>query len=211
MPNSRVALTIVAASAVALIAGCSSATTPSSQSIPTLAGSHRASSTYHHVKWLQRPSRRASVIPPELRPTQSSILLHRLQSGARPAPQVFTRGVYASEFEGPDILGYAMPNTGNNPPTCQVPAANVNDVNVDPVGDLIDPDGGTGTVIVYKGPTGCGTELGSFVDPFGQPSDAVSINAATDTIAVGNIFDNSGTAPGGISVCTLTGPINCPT
>jgi hypothetical protein len=137
--------------------------------------------------------------------------LHRLESGARPAPQVFTRGVYASEFEGPDILGYAMPNTGNNPPTCQVPAANVNDVNVDPVGDLIDPDGGTGSVIVYKGPAGCGSELGSFVDPFGQPSDAVSINAATDTIAVGNIFDNSGTAPGGISVCTLTGPINCPT
>src|ERR1700722_9352176 len=199
MPISRMALSIAAASAVALVTGCSSSTTPSSQQIPTLGSSHHAT-TYHHVRWLHRWSRPASVIPPELRPTESSILLHRLQSGARPVPQVFTRGVYVSEFSGSKILGYAMPNTGNNLPTCQLPASDVNDVNVDPVGDLIDPDGGSGSVIVYKGPAGCGGELGSFVDPFGQPSDAASINAATDTIAVANIFD-SGEAPGGISVC----------
>ncbi len=49
----------------------------------------------------------------------------------------------------------------------------------------------------------CGTEVGSVSDPYGQPADAVSTNAATGTIVVGNIFDTSGS--GSISLCTLAG------
>ena len=83
------------------------------------------------------------------------------------------------------------------------PVSSVNDIAVDGKGNLIDPDGGTRTVIVFKGPGMCGPSIGSVSDPYGQPSDAASINAATGTIAVANIFGTSG--PGSISLCTLPG------
>ena len=51
----------------------------------------------------------------------------------------------------------------------------------------------------------CGKELGSIGDPYGDPSDATSADAANGTIVVGNAYDGSPTedAPGSISLCTL--------
>ena len=178
---------------------------------------------------MQRWTRLASVIPPELHKTRASASLKGMQSqsGAGLGPDGTEQlgkgtgkgkgkgkgksGIYASQFYGSTILGYADPNTANHAPTCTVsPASYLNDIDVDPTGNLIQPDGGTGAVVVYKGSRRCGPLLGSFVDPYGQPSDASSLDAATDTIAVGNIFDASG-GPGSVSVCTLSAPVNCPT
>ncbi|HVN69267.1 MAG TPA: hypothetical protein VMU38_06445 [Candidatus Binatia bacterium] len=109
-----------------------------------------------------------------------------------------------SQFYAGLINGYPHKNTSNGPPTCSLTASYPNNIATDMVGNLIDPDGGSRSVIVYSGPGMCGSELGSFSDSYGQPSDAASSNASTGTIAVGNIFDNSD-APGSISVCTLAG------
>jgi hypothetical protein len=114
-------------------------------------------------------------------------------------------GIYASEFNGTSILGYTNPNSNNNPPTCSVgPASYVQGIAVDGKGNLIDPDGGSRTVIVYQGPGMCGGEIGSVSDPYGQPSDAASANAPTRKIVVANIEDNN-SEPGSVSVCTLSG------
>lgn len=112
-------------------------------------------------------------------------------------------GIYASEVYGADVFGYPANNSHNGKPMCTV--ANVsaaNGIAVDGVGNLIDPDGGSHTIIIFKGPKMCGPKLASINDPFGQPSDAASADAATQTIVVANIFDNN-RKPGSISRCTL--------
>jgi hypothetical protein len=118
-------------------------------------------------------------------------------------------GLYVAEFDITDIYGYTTPNRSNNGPTCSVsPASYVNDVAADNGGNLIDPDGGTHTIIVYTGPDLCGTEVGSINDSYGIPSDASALNAKTGTIAVANIYDGVGFGtygPGSISVCSMSG------
>jgi hypothetical protein len=112
-------------------------------------------------------------------------------------------GIYASEVYGSDIFGYPANNGHNGKPICTV--ANVSSANgiaVDGVGDLIDPDGGSHTIIIFKGPKMCGPKIASVNDPYGQPSDAASNNAASQTIVVANIFDNN-RKPGSISRCTV--------
>lgn len=123
----------------------------------------------------------------------------------RPAPNAIRKGVYIAEYFTNDILAYAgvTPNK-NLPPVCSLPARYVVDVATDTTGNLIDPDGGSRTVTVYRGPAVCGAKLGSFADPNGQPSDAATLGAATGTIYVGNI-QATGEAYGNISVCTLAG------
>jgi|HubBroStandDraft_5_1064220.scaffolds.fasta_scaffold00359_16 hypothetical protein len=206
--------------AASILAGCGSGSQVAPG--PAAPAAHRRGSL------MQRWSRLASVIPPELRARRSSASLKQTlsRSGAGPGLDVSDEsgkgkgkggkgkgksGFYASEFDGSAIFGYADPNSANHPPTCTVaPVSYLNDVDVDPTGNLIQPDGGTGAVVVYKGSRRCGPLLGSFVDPYGQPSDASSLDASTGTIAVGNIFDSSG-GPGSISVCTLSAQVNCPT
>jgi hypothetical protein len=185
--------------AVALLAGCSgmSQTTPSG----TSGSSVQTQSRLVHGHFIPHWSYPASVIPSSLRPTRGQEILSRLASkrGAK------TGGLYISEFEGSDVYGYPHNNSSNGPPTCSVSGVSYpNDIAVDGKGNLIDPDGGTRTVIVFQGPGMCGSEMGSFDDPYGQPADASSPDAATGTIAVGNIFDNSD-APGSISICTMSG------
>jgi hypothetical protein len=112
-------------------------------------------------------------------------------------------GIYASEVYGSDIFGYPVNNGHNGKPLCSV--ANVsaaNGIAVDGAGNLIDPDGGSHTVIIFKGPKMCGPKLASVNDPYGQPSDAASNNATSQTIVVANIFDNN-RKPGSISRCTI--------
>lgn len=122
------------------------------------------------------------------------------------APRGTPQGMYVSEFYGSAILGYPPNNRHDKPPSCTVPGVSyVNDVAVDGKGNLIDPDGGSQTVKVFEGPGMCGNQLGSISDPYGQPSDATSADAATGTIVVANAYDGppSKDEPGSISLCTL--------
>jgi hypothetical protein len=113
----------------------------------------------------------------------------------------FRKGIYTSSLAGPDILGFTM---GGRGPRCLLNAGGtgVNDIAVDPKGNLIVPLGGTESVNVYKGPNMCGPQVGSFSDPYGQPSDAASMNALEDTIVVANIV-GSRSYTGNIAICTL--------
>ena len=113
-------------------------------------------------------------------------------------------GIYVAQYYGSAILAYKARNTHNAPPVCTVPftASYVNDVATDDAGNLIDPDGGTHSIIIGKGPDLCGPMAATIADPYGQPADASSLDALHGRIAVANIFDN-GNAPGSISVCTV--------
>ncbi len=117
------------------------------------------------------------------------------------------RGLYAVDFYGTDIFGYRSKNRDNGPSICAVgPTEYTNGIAVDTKGNLIAPDGGNYSIIVFKGPRMCGPQLGSIQDPYGQPSDVASIDAATGMIVVGNIFDGpaSSPSPGSVSLCTLS-------
>ena len=111
----------------------------------------------------------------------------------------FRLGIYVSTESG--VTGYRM--RGNGPPCTVKGAAPGSGIAVDGAGNLLVLGGGSRTIGVYDGPRMCGRLLGSIADPYGQPADASSANAATSAIAVGNIFDVSG--PGSISLCTLAG------
>ncbi len=121
-----------------------------------------------------------------------------------PPPRITQRGIYVDLQTGSsssEILGYRNKN-GRPRPFCTVEGVGYADrIAVDPAGDLISPDSFAGSITVFRGPRMCGKDLGSFTDPYGQPLDAASNNAATGTIAIANIFDNTGN--GSISVCTL--------
>lgn len=118
-------------------------------------------------------------------------------------------GIYASEFYGNEVYGYQHANTSNNPPSCTVSGVSyVNDIASDQMGDLIVPNGDSHNVNIYQGPQLCGSLIGYFQDPYGQPSDAATLDAVNGVIAVGNIYAASTfgqqNGAGSISVCTLT-------
>lgn len=185
--------------AAGLLAGCSGSNL-SSQSA-SLPSNEPQQSHFRNGRFIPQWSWLASAVPIELRPSGPEATL---QAIVRPLKKKRNGGIYASEFRGSSILGYSNPNRGNRGPTCsETGVASVNGVAVDGKGNLIDPDGGSRSVIVFAGPGMCGPKLGSVADPYGQPADAASVNAATGTIVVGNIFDTSGA--GSISLCTLAG------
>jgi hypothetical protein len=150
-----------------------------------------------HVKpeW----SAHASLIPKGMAPRIQMPLKGNV------APAVARRGIYVSELGNGSAFGYMKGNRANNAPICTVPfsVSSPNGIAVDGAGNLIEPDGGTHTIQIGAGPDMCGSLAATISDPFGQPSDASSANALTGTIAVGNIFDNSG-APGSISICSVS-------
>ena len=115
------------------------------------------------------------------------------------------QGIYVSEVAGTSIFGYKNRQRPNNPPICTVPfsVSSVNGIAVDGAGNLIDPDGGAGAIIIGQGPNMCGPRAAKIADTYGQPVDASSANALTGKIAVANTFDN-GSTPGSISVCTVS-------
>jgi hypothetical protein len=136
-------------------------------------------------------------------PARSVQVLHELVFGPNAEP---TSGIYVSQFDGIDVLGYPAANTHKNRPICKVSGGlNVNGVAVDGNGNLVVPSGAIRYVIVFKGPEMCGRKLGSFADKYGQPFDASSANAVTGKIAVSNIRDHGGKSPGSLSICTLRG------
>jgi hypothetical protein len=144
-------------------------------------------------------SRYASLIPVELQRTPAAVL-DRITPGKHKKKGAI--GVYGSTFYKSTINGYKGTDPKNGAPVCTLTGSYVNGIAVDGKGNFIDPDGGTRTVIVYK--PNCGQELGVLnSNPYylGQPSDAASLNAATGTIIVGNIYGLG--AAGDIAVCTL--------
>lgn len=120
----------------------------------------------------------------------------------RQAPAAIRRGVYIAEYYDDIIRGYDWQTRKNLPPICDLPGSYVINVATDSHGNLIDPDGGTRSVIVYKGPQMCGKPIGGFADADGQPSDAATSDAASGTIYVGNILA-TGQPYGDVSICTL--------
>ncbi|HEY5426169.1 MAG TPA: hypothetical protein VIJ77_06415 [Candidatus Tumulicola sp.] len=152
----------------------------------------------HTLHFKPQWSRTASLIPRSLRP-RLPMALH-----GKVAPDVVRRGIYVSEFSGTSMFGYKKGNATDPGPICTVPFAvsSPNGIAVDGAGNLMEPDGGTRTIQIGQGPNMCGSLAATVSDPFGQPSDAASADALNGTIAVGNIFDNSGAA-GSISVCTV--------
>lgn len=182
--------------AVALLAGCSG---NMSQTTPSTGGTTQSNySRGHHVPHWSYPAIAANLAGGHAMPRYHEVLNKFGKKHAN------SGGIYASEFYGTSIFGYQHRNTANNPPTCSVGGVGaVNSIAVDGKGNLIDPDGDQRAILVFAGPGMCGSQVGSIADGFGQPSDASSPDAVNGTIAVGNIFDNSGA--GSVSVCTMAG------
>ena len=91
--------------------------------------------------------------------------------------------IYASEFYGTTAYGYKSPNASNGPPVCTISGVSyINNIASDSKSNVIDPDGGSRSVIVHK--PNCGAVIGTISDGYGQPSDASSLNAATGKIAL---------------------------
>lgn len=198
---------VCTALAVALFAGCSGNV---SQTSPSGAGTIPLSQLrplrHHNEKphWVFPANLydNNGPVEPNFQRTLSVIKF----SGSYPA-----KGMYVNEFYGSGVLAYQNRNTGNAGPFCTVPTGTGSDVNgiaVDQKGNLITPEAvnysGEKAIQIWAGPGMCGKSVGSILDPFGQPSDAASFDAADSTIVVSNIFDNS-SASGSLSICTLSG------
>jgi hypothetical protein len=117
--------------------------------------------------------------------------------------------VHSSNSSSAVIYGYRL-RLGHLKQICTVPGITYADqVSVDAHGRPLAPDSTAKSVTVFSGPGLCQSELGSLTDPYGQPVNASSANAATGIVAVANIFDTSSAGdtlmPGSISVCTLSG------
>ncbi|HEV3091018.1 MAG TPA: hypothetical protein VGX91_06175 [Candidatus Cybelea sp.] len=137
-------------------------------------------------------------------PSRAVSVLHQLAFPDK-AKKLPSTGTYVTQFDSSAIFGYLADNKANKKPICSVSGvASVNDVAVDLKGNLIDPDGGSSYVIVHKGPTMCGKELGLIQDSAGQAADASSPDAVTGKIVVSNLAGPTSTA-GTLSVCTLKG------
>jgi len=103
------------------------------------------------------------------------------------------------------VVGYTRKNPHNNPPICTVtgvPTAAA--MGVDQNGDLLVGVSGS-EILVFGGPNMCGSQVGSFTDPYGQHADIATKDAISGKIAVANVFDGSrqSHSAGSISVCTM--------
>ncbi len=184
--------TLCAGVAVALLAGCSGNLAGSNNSMP-VAGADlhmRPESVYGDVAPPRTVQVLHSIVPNAVSPDKKKKM-----------PKT---GIYVAEFYGSDIFGYPLNNKANKKPICMVQGvSDVNDIAVDGKGNLIDPDGGSQYIYVYKGPTMCsGKQIGLIADTIGQAADATSADAATGTIAVSQLADAS-SAPGSVALCSL--------
>jgi hypothetical protein len=118
----------------------------------------------------------------------------------------YTRGiaVSAANLLHHNIIVYPKDNSDNGPLTCTQSTGDVvNDMESDPQGNLIVPDGFSG-VLVYGPPFtygSCGTLLGSINEPYGQATSASASDAVNGKIVVGNI---GGGRNSGVVTCTLS-------
>jgi hypothetical protein len=138
---------------------------------------------------------------PKLAPSAQVRRVAPAQRDERVRPAAAKAGLYVGEFYGNTVYGFR--SSGKGAALCTIGGvSSVNDVASDAKGDVIEPDGG-GRLIRVFGPQ-CAPSLGSVSDPYGQPADAMSANAATGLIAIANIFGPNGTN-GSISLCSLKG------
>lgn len=107
-------------------------------------------------------------------------------------------GVYGSQYFAGKINGYKGGDPKNGPPVCSLTQSYAVDIAADSKGNLIDPDSGTNSVVVYKGPQLCGVTLATISNPYGTPTDAASLDAATGNIVVATF--NAGSS---IAVCSI--------
>jgi|GEM_PF-3077965 len=91
--------------------------------------------------------------------------------------------LYVSQFLGSTVNGYAVPDTKNNPPKCQISSvSSVLGIGVNAAHDVYVPNAGTRTLNVY-GPN-CGTLLKSVAIPGGIQDSDVAFNEKTKTAYV---------------------------
>ncbi|HEY2474775.1 MAG TPA: hypothetical protein VGI19_08215 [Candidatus Cybelea sp.] len=175
--------------AAALLAGCGSNLVASNPSMP--------------VGGPQQLQYQPESVYGDVAPPRTVQVLHSLVLPDK-GKKLPSTGIYVAEFYATELLGYAIKNTKNKGPICTLQGvSSVNDIAVDLKGNLIEPDGGSGYVFVYKGPQMCSSkQLGAIVDSSGQPADASSPDAATGTIAVSNLADKS-SQPGEVLLCTI--------
>jgi hypothetical protein len=184
--------------AVALLAGCSGlgSTNPS---LPTGSQSQNAHTHFKNV----------SVMPPWMHPAG----IARLRLTDRIVPNDAT-GIYASEFDGFQVFGYADPNDQNYPPSCTLGTtsnflASVNGFGVDTKGDVMVPaytpnDSGADSINVFA--KDCGGLRWQAPVANAQPTDAFADNAANrnSTIYVSLLLNDS-TEAGGLVRCDESG------
>jgi hypothetical protein len=129
--------------AVGLLAGCSgnSLSTPSSSAPVGAQANHIVNG--HFIPGF---SRYATLVPVELRPSGPQPVLDRITPDKHKAKG----GAWGSQFYASKINGYEGSLKSNPAPKCTETASYPNGIAVDGKGALIDPDGGTRTVIVYK-------------------------------------------------------------
>jgi hypothetical protein len=194
---SRSALSL--AVAAGLLAGCAGGSLGSSGSVPS------AGYAAHRHSWGA-----LSVVP------LSQLRRHvKRMTGIR--PDVPIRGMFASEYYGDQVFGYAKPNKTNNGPMCSITGdtQSVNGVASDTKGNLVVPGAYVGSnpasVNVYSagGSSSCGNVLASIPDSTGESADASSINAATGNIAVAEIV-NWYSGAGDVVVCSVAGGCGSP-
>ncbi|MGB8909469.1 MAG: hypothetical protein WCC84_12050 [Candidatus Cybelea sp.] len=191
--------------AVALLAGCSGGTSQmssgGSSTIPVT-----PLSRHHHDRpvWASPANYIDNGAVEQPLPYYRRVISSIKNAASYPA-----KGMYVNEFYGAGTMAYPINNKADSPPFCTVATgsgADVNGIGVDGEGNLITPVAanysGQHAVDIWQGPGMCGAQVGTFIDPDGQPSDAFSFDALNGTILVSNIFNNSGGA-GSVSICTL--------
>jgi hypothetical protein len=195
--------------AVALLAGCSGSTSqmsPGGSSTGTVPVTPL--SRHHHDRpvWASPANYIDNGSIPQPLPFYRHVIASIKDAGSQP-----TKGMYVNQFYGAGTMAYPINNKSNAPPFCTVATgsgADVNGIAVDGSGNLITPVAanysGQHAVDIWSGPGMCGKQIGTFIDPDGQPSGAFSFDAVNGTILISNIFNNSGGA-GSVSICTLSG------
>lgn len=186
-------LALAATVVSALLAGCST----SNLSVPT--SSSPAEAQANHLvngHFIPGWSRFATLIPVELQAGPRRVL-DRVMAGEHAKNGHVD--IYGSQYFAATINGFKGADPKNRPPVCSLSGNYVSDIAVDGKGNLIDPDGGTLSVIVYR--PNCGAPLGTISDVYGNPSDAASFDAVNKKIVVGNIYGSL--YSGGIVICTL--------
>jgi hypothetical protein len=125
---------------------------------------------------------------------------------ARAVPARATKGgIYVSSYYVTSVYAFKSDyKQGGSGPTCSLFTGqeDIRDIAADSKGDLIVPEGASDSVVLYGGPNLCGPMLGTISDPYGQPADAASLNAATGTIVVAD-FQTASKRVGNLAICTL--------
>lgn len=155
-----------------------------------------------------------SLMPPWMHP--AGIARLHLSDRIVPAGKK-SKLIYASEFSGDQVFGFANPNTVNEPPACSLGTPSnyldsVNGFGVDTKGDVMIPastpnDNGNFSINVFR--PKCGALAWQAAIEGSQPEDAYSADALRGTVLVGEL--QSGTeGTGAVVLCSKAGGCGAP-